>query len=367
MKATSKDFSGQMLFVGIDTHVSHWSICVHSDSRELTKYRLSPDPQPEKLYRYLHRRFPGADFSCVYEAGICGFWIARRLLELGIDCIVVAPADVPTTSKERTFKKDPRDARKLARQLSKGNLEALYIPTTDEESDRDLVRARNRIVSKTTRTKNQIKSLLHFHGISIPSRFKKRCWSRAFVDWLTSLVEGSSPGLLEGSRLTLGALLEELAFYRSQKKKVVAQIKQRLRAGQRSDDYEVVQSMPGIGPQAAAAIVTEAMDIRRFTNEKKLASYVGLIPSSHGSGERSQDGGLTHRCNHQLRHVIVESAWRVIRLDREMRQRYEYYCLRMRKQQAIIRIARAQLNRLRYVLRTHKALEWEPIAVTCAA
>ena len=35
----------------------------------------------------------------MYEAGFCGFWIHERLTALGIDNIVVNPADVPTKSQ----------------------------------------------------------------------------------------------------------------------------------------------------------------------------------------------------------------------------------------------------------------------------
>jgi hypothetical protein len=34
--------------------------------------------------------------------------------------IVINPADVPTTDRERSFKHDPADARKLARSLRAG-------------------------------------------------------------------------------------------------------------------------------------------------------------------------------------------------------------------------------------------------------
>ena len=56
-----------------------------------------------------------------YEAGPCGFGIARRLRQLGIDCAVVAPSLIPRRPGER-IKTDRRDARKLARLLRAGEL-----------------------------------------------------------------------------------------------------------------------------------------------------------------------------------------------------------------------------------------------------
>jgi len=56
-----------------------------------------------------------------YEAGPCGFGLARRLKQLGVECEVVAPSLTPKRSGDRV-KTDRRDARKLARLLRAGEL-----------------------------------------------------------------------------------------------------------------------------------------------------------------------------------------------------------------------------------------------------
>ena len=76
-----------------------------------------------------------------YEAGPCGFGIARRLRQLGVECEVVAPSMTPTRRGDRV-KTDKRDARKLARLLRAGELTAVYIPEATDETMRDLCRGR---------------------------------------------------------------------------------------------------------------------------------------------------------------------------------------------------------------------------------
>jgi len=56
-------------------------------------------------------------FVPVYEAGYCGYWIDRELKKLGINNIIVSPSDIPTTSRDKFEKTDPRDARNLAMHL----------------------------------------------------------------------------------------------------------------------------------------------------------------------------------------------------------------------------------------------------------
>lgn len=45
---------------------------------------------------------------CCYEAGPNGFWLQRRLTELGLECVIVAPSRTPKTATR--IKTDRRDA-----------------------------------------------------------------------------------------------------------------------------------------------------------------------------------------------------------------------------------------------------------------
>ena len=80
------------------------------------------------MYGFLTRSYPGAEYHSVYEAGFCGFWIHERLTALGIDNIVVNPADVPTKSSEKLRKTDTVDSGKLARSLRANELKGIYTP-----------------------------------------------------------------------------------------------------------------------------------------------------------------------------------------------------------------------------------------------
>jgi transposase len=62
------------------------------------------------MANYLKQHFPGASYKAAYEAGKFGFWIQRQLTSLGIECLVVNPADIPKSQKDSLQKTDPRDA-----------------------------------------------------------------------------------------------------------------------------------------------------------------------------------------------------------------------------------------------------------------
>ena len=94
----------------------------------------------EKLLRRI-RGDQARTLHVCYEAGPCGFVIARRLKQLGIDCTVVAPSLIPKKPGDK-IKTDRRDAEKLARLLRAGDLSPVYVPEATDEAIRDLCRAR---------------------------------------------------------------------------------------------------------------------------------------------------------------------------------------------------------------------------------
>jgi transposase len=142
MKNNKLSFKGQNIFVGIDVHKKHWSVTMIFQGIQTARFTM--DPEPLTLFRNLTKRYPDGNYYSAYEAGFSGFWADRELRKLGINNIIVNPADVPTRSKERRRKTDRIDSAKLARELSVGNLEGIYVPTNSEEALRNLVRLRER-------------------------------------------------------------------------------------------------------------------------------------------------------------------------------------------------------------------------------
>src|SRR6266542_178964 len=137
-------YRGQSIYTGIDVHKKMWKVSIMTD--ELEHKTFAMPPEPVVLVKYLERCFPNGDYKCVYEAGYSGFWIQEELSRNEIDCIVVNPADVPSMDKEKRFKNDRVDSRKLARCLRNGELEGIYIPNRMDTEDRALLRVRHILV-----------------------------------------------------------------------------------------------------------------------------------------------------------------------------------------------------------------------------
>ena len=354
MKNTKVDFSNQTLYIGLDIHKKRWTVSIYSNHLELKTF--NQPPEPAKLVSYLHRNFPNAIYKAVYEAGYFGFWIYDELQSCGIDCMVINPADVPTSGKERRHKNDRVDSRKLARELRSKSLKRIHVPDPTIRAHRSLLRARSQTVRKQTRCKNQIKSILSYFGKEPDPDITYKHWSRRYITWLQEL---EFPH--QESRIALDHLIEELLYHRQSILKLTQQIRQLSRTPQYAADVHLLLSVPGIGLLSAMVFLTEIININRFQSLDELASYFGLIPTEDSSGENEDDGSITPCGNKYLKHIIVEATWTAIRKDPFLTLKFEKLAKRMKKQRAIVVCAKNLLNRIRFVLKNRQKY------VTCVA
>jgi hypothetical protein len=57
-------FTGEKIYVGIDVHKSHWTICVCTEHTNFRPFAFAP--APEILISYLNREFPYGEYQCAY-------------------------------------------------------------------------------------------------------------------------------------------------------------------------------------------------------------------------------------------------------------------------------------------------------------
>ena len=343
MKDKELNFKGQNIYIGIDVHKLRWIISIIFQGMLIK--RFSMDPNPKILNEYLRKHYPGGNYYSVYEAGFSGYWADRELRELGINNIIVNPADIPTKSKERRRKDDKIDSAKLARELSVGNLEGIYVLSSSEESLRNLVRVREHLKKDQTRQKNRIKSLLNFIGAKLPEDISEKHWSKRYITALRKM-----PIKEPETKQALNELLDSLESIRRQISRIIKNLREIVYSKEESREIiELLMSVPGVGFITAITLYSEIVDINRFKRLDELAVYVGLSPSVYSSGDKEKTLGLSKQRNKYLRNILIESAWVALRKDPALQMAYGKLRNRMPVQKAIIKISRKLLNRIRHV------------------
>ena len=282
------NFDGQNIYIGIDVHLKTWNVTIITQSGYKKKH--SQKSSAKELFEHLKKHYPNGNYQAVYESGFSGFSTYYALHEYGIDCMVIHAADVPTTQYENVMKSDPVDSEKLAKALKAGTLKGIYVRQKENLDNRSVVRIRKTLKQQLAGYKSRVKHLLYNNGVQLPECFNSpnTHWSRRFMSWLREDVV-----LLSSSRLGLDLLLDQVELFRKSLLKANRLLRQLSKDPIYAERYARLISIPGIGVNTAMCLLTEIDDIFRFNNQREFASYLGLIPTSHSSGEKSCNGEKT--------------------------------------------------------------------------
>ena len=346
MQRNKISFKGQKIFIGIDVHKKNWDVAI---APEIGIVKRHPQKASAKeLFDFLKKHYPDGDYLAVYESGFSGFSTYYALKDVGIECKVVHAADVPTTQYEEVMKTDRVDSVKLVRSLKAGLLKGIYIREKENIDDRSVVRIRKTIQKQLSGYKARVKHMLHCNGVSFPERFEKpgSHWSKAFLKWLKEDVT-----LLSSTRNSLDLLIRQVETIRLTLLEATKMMRSLSQTERYKHKCDLLMTVPGIGFIVSMCILTEIYDVKRFHNEKEFAAYLGLIPTSHSSGDKVVHGEMTFRGNKQLGPMIIETAWISICKDAGLGSLYLRYKERMKPQEAIVRIARKLSNIIFAVLK----------------
>ncbi len=291
------------LSVGLDNHKDSISVAYASAERGTDPIFLGPigtrKCDIDKLIRQLHSKASKLRF--VYEAGPCGYWLYRYLKNKGEECIVVAPSLIPKKPGDRV-KTDRRDAIQLARLLRSGDLNPVYVPSLEDESIRDLCRAREDIAGDLRVAKQKLKSFLLRHDIRYSG---KSDWTAAHLRWLADDVALPT----EAQRIVFQEYVNLITHLMERLQYIHQELQEQVSTWRLSAVVDALQALRGVQFHTAVTIVAELGDITRFDKPQQLMAFVGLHPSEHSSGSTRRQGGIAKTGNVHARRVLVEGAW----------------------------------------------------------
>ncbi len=212
-------------------------------------------------------------------------------------------------------KTDKDDALKLARLSALGQINCVHIPSPRMRQWRRLIEQRVTLAGERTRCKNRIRSLLMTQGLSLPRG--QSGWTAAS---LAALAERARPlsecELLDSCCGSLRIELDQLELFTRQ----IKQLETLLDALVDSDPRTVlVDTIPGVGPSTAEAIVATLDIAGRFKNPRQVAAYGGLTPRRYQSGNMDRQGRISKRGNPLLRRALNQAAWSAVHSDAHFR------------------------------------------------
>jgi transposase len=282
------------------------------------------------LWTLLRERATGAGRSRVvmaYEASCQGFSLRDEACAEGFECHVLAPTKIAVSGSHRRRKNDERDAERLL-EVVRGHVLAgnerpsVWVPGLQTREDREIVRGRLDVAEKTTRVKAQIRTLLKRNAVR-PGERLGRSWTARFEAWLRGLTKPTS-ALPHGARVALTTLLRQKAALDGEIAFLDAQIEALAGQARYAEPARALDEEKGVGPLTAMVFLTEMGDLSRFKNRKQVGAYLGLVPSSHDSGETpDRKGHITHQGPGRVRRVLCQASWSRSRTDPKEKAAYE--------------------------------------------
>jgi len=288
-------------YIGLDVSKEKIAVAIASEGREEAR-NYGTIPHTKDAVRKLVNQVSGdgIELDVCYEAGPTGFVLYHWLLEMGVRCTVAAPSLIPKRPGERV-KTDRRDARRLAALHRSGELTPVYVPTPEDESFRDLIRAREDAKEDLNRHKQRLGKFLLRQQLHAP---QAKPGSKAYEAWLDTLrFENKCHALtFQEYRHSIQEAKQRIARY---EKEIAIQSQE----GPLAAMIQALQALRGIALLTAATIASELGTIARFPHPRYLMSYSGLVPGESSSGTTRRQGAITKAGNTHLRRVLVEAAW----------------------------------------------------------
>lgn len=288
-------------YVGLDVHKKTISVAFADEGgSEVRSFGVIDSNLSglDKVVRKLVSR--SAEPKFVYEAGPCGYGIYRHLKQNNIECMVAAPSKIPKMSGDR-IKNDRRDAMSLARLYRAGELTAVHVPDPEDEAMRDLTRAREDAKNAERKARQHLGAFLLRHGFIYSGKSQ---WTLAHFRWISDIKMEH-----EAQQFTLQEYVDTIRSCSERVERITAKIRLLVSNWRFGPVVEALQSLKGVCLVAAATIIAEIGDLRRFKNPRDLMAFLGLIPLQDSSGKRIKLGPITKTGNSHARRMLVQAAW----------------------------------------------------------
>ena len=252
----------------------------------------------EKLVEFMANLSP-----CLVGVEACGgahYW-ARLFGEMGHTVKMMSPQFVKPYVKSN--KNDAKDAEAISEAVTRPTMRFVPIKNMAQQDVLLLHRAKELAVKQRTAQANQIRGFLAEYGIIIAQGIHR-------LVQLPEILDANEDKISPCSKKIFLQLHEQLKIYDEQAKYYDKEIREQAKTDPRC---VAIQSIEGIGPITASAIVATIGDPTVFKNGREVAAWLGLVPQQHSSGNKIVLGSITKRGDRYIRTLLIHGARTVIK------------------------------------------------------
>jgi len=293
--------------VGLDLHARQSTMAILEDGEETIRTRTLHGSLRSVLAEVVRVKAP---FEVCYEAST-GYGVVYEALVGVADRVAVGhPAKLRLIFGSKD-EHNRADAKRLARLLRAGFVPEVHVPPREVRRWRALIQRRRRHVVERSGVKSALRFLLRSLGIEAP----KSLWSKAGLAWVRTVgFDDPSDALMRDEHL---AHLEYLNG-------AIGRAERRLdEVASQHPGVALLETIPGVGPRTAEAVVAWIDDPRRFKRVKAIGKYFGLVPCEDSSAGYRRLGHITKEGPAVVRGLLNQAAWRSVASSPEVRAFFE--------------------------------------------
>jgi len=277
--------------------------------------------------------------KCLIAMEACGsahYW-ARKFQSYGHEVKLIAPQFVKPFVKSN--KNDSIDAEAICEAVQRPNMRFVSIKTEEQLTIQSLHRIRSQLVKARTAQVNQIRGLLLEHGIVIAkgrAQVQKALMELLGDENIEQKLPDMMKQLIQGLQSHLDYMDKQIAEY---DQKIQEHTKQTPRA-------DLLQTIPGIGPIIASAMLSHIGDVSVFKNGRELAAFLGLVPRQYSTGGKNTLLGISKRGDVYLRTLLIHGARSRLRVIGEKTDKTSLWLKSLLERRGYNRTAVALANKM---------------------
>lgn len=281
-----------MHHIGVDLHKTNFVACflAADDTQRTGTYPLTRDG----LARFKRRLRESDELAVEATQNVHYFFDQVKSHVSRVAVVDTYRFGVVAKSKKKT---DKADAAALARFLKLGWLPEVSMPSEQVRCLRQLLQAREALVSMRTKLKNMAHAAFSRNGVS----FKRA----AFASAVGRARLAERDDLPAADLLVLRVARRQIEQFDAEVKQIEEEVARR---GRTLKGLRRLLQVHGLNLLSAISLLAEVGDIALFDTSKQLVSYAGLATSTRQSSETVRHGGITKRGRKRLRTVVIQSV-----------------------------------------------------------
>ncbi len=207
---------------------------------------------------------------------------ARQLIELGHEVKLMPPYYVKPYVKRN--KNDAADAAAICEAVTRPTMRFVSVKSKEQQGVLVLHRSRELLIRQRTMLINAIRAHMAEFGIVAPIGVPQ------VRKLLAVIADPDDARLPPVARACLDGLARQFVSLQE----AIHTLGKRILAWHRSNEISLrLESIPGIGPITASALVASITDPEVFKSGRELAAWIGLVPRQNSSGGKQRLGKIS--------------------------------------------------------------------------